>query len=38
MHLQEVASAKWQVHGKPLLGPLMHKVILMIPGVFLILQ
>jgi len=28
MHLQEVASAKWQVHGKPLLGPLMRKVIL----------
>jgi len=23
---QEVASAKWQVHGKPVLGPLMHKV------------
>uniref|UniRef100_K3YDZ8 Uncharacterized protein n=1 Tax=Setaria italica TaxID=4555 RepID=K3YDZ8_SETIT len=23
---QEVASAKWQVHGKPVLGPLMQKV------------
>jgi hypothetical protein len=28
MHLQEVASAIWQVHGKHVLGPLMQKVIL----------
>jgi hypothetical protein len=30
MHLQEVASAKWQAHGKPVLGPLMQKVILFV--------